>query len=637
MARNFVSQQIEDLSLNNVTKISQEELDVDLFTTHDLRQIIFFRTKKDFVNITFNILSKIFTFNKAYFLFLENNGMDQELEKLFTKSVDILSSVENQVKLVCLTIQKFCQNNPSQYNFKYCITAVCITLEAVEKIIQILLNIIENPREVINITNQISLQNSRLKFLQKEIVNSLKSDSQDIFYKPPTDKDWQLINSALQYDSSSFKGFKERYKDLVSTLMIAQVSYMECSQESKILKKTLLLIYNFISYKIKASKIKDNYPSTIGNLQNMKVKELITMMCITENKYLSPLVRISNPSIIINKVIYIPKLLKPLTIKKLEKSLSSKLQIKKISNETNYFEDKKMYIPSKHVSVRILSNESIYPLNISPLCLLRSIFGINQQKAKMEKILIHIHGGGFVGMSSEGHENYLRKWTIQCGFVTFSIDYRLAPTNTFPDNLDDIVQAYYWILNYCSEYFEILPKVVILTGDSAGGNLVLSLTYLTIRMGLRIPDGILLSYPALNLSLRSFTPSLLGSLDDFLMRYNILEICVNSYLRDTEIASCPYVSPCNIPDDDLKLFPLVRIMIGGKDPLRDECIKFVLRLIKNGVDVKGKIYRLMPHGFLNFDNFIGLKDTGICTNHAIEFFNDMITLIYFKSGRMNIL
>ncbi len=47
---------------------------------------------------------------------------------------------------------------------------------------------------------------------------------------------------------------------------------------------------------------------------------------------------------------------------------------------------------------------------------------------------------------------------------------------------------------------EVKLDKLILVGDSAGGNLALSLCYLAIENNVRIPDGICLIYPALNLS-----------------------------------------------------------------------------------------------------------------------------------------
>lgn len=37
---------------------------------------------------------------------------------------------------------------------------------------------------------------------------------------------------------------------------------------------------------------------------------------------------------------------------------------------------------------------------------------------------------------------------------------------------------------------------IILTGDSAGGNMAMAVTYRAIKLGLRKPDGIFLIYPA---------------------------------------------------------------------------------------------------------------------------------------------
>ena len=63
-------------------------------------------------------------------------------------------------------------------------------------------------------------------------------------------------------------------------------------------------------------------------------------------------------------------------------------------------------------------------------------------------IVVHIHGGGFVSMSSATHRVYLNRWVKDLNIVHFSIDYRLSPENKYPDGLDDVWQAYLWILNY---------------------------------------------------------------------------------------------------------------------------------------------------------------------------------------------
>lgn len=85
---------------------------------------------------------------------------------------------------------------------------------------------------------------------------------------------------------------------------------------------------------------------------------------------------------------------------------------------------------------------------------------------------------------------------------------------------------------YAEKQLGISPKLVYLAGDSAGGNITVAVTLKCIQNNFRIPDGILLGYPAMSLSLKRFTPSLLTALDDFILRYSFLSICIDSYVKD---------------------------------------------------------------------------------------------------------
>lgn len=76
-----------------------------------------------------------------------------------------------------------------------------------------------------------------------------------------------------------------------------------------------------------------------------------------------------------------------------------------------------------------------------------------------------------------------------------SIDYGLAPENTYPIGLDDCWQAYIWIVNHAESEFNIKIDKIILVGDSAGGNLVLGVTFLSILNNVRPPSALFLMYP----------------------------------------------------------------------------------------------------------------------------------------------
>ena len=244
---------------------------------------------------------------------------------------------------------------------------------------------------------------------------------------------------------------------------------------------------------------------------------------------------------------------------------------------------------------------------------------------KVDAIMIHIHGGGFVAMSSFSHQSYSRKWAKELGIPIFSIDYRLAPEYPYPAALNDVWQAYYWIVNNCQSHFGIRPEKIFIAGDSAGGNLTLALTMLAIEKHFRVPDLILPSYPALNLSMRNFSPSLILSLDDYILPSAFLMLCLDSYVKD----ACPeedyYLSPSICPDSVMKLMPPTRILIAGNDPLRDEIYKFSLRLLRNKVNIKVKEYISFPHGFLSFELPIGgIDECSKCNEQAIEYFKEFL-------------
>jgi hormone-sensitive lipase len=52
-----------------------------------------------------------------------------------------------------------------------------------------------------------------------------------------------------------------------------------------------------------------------------------------------------------------------------------------------------------------------------------------------------------------------------------------------------------------------------------------------------MPQGIVLVYPALNLNLNNYTPSLLTALNDMILPHTFLKLCARSYLKEQDL--CP--------------------------------------------------------------------------------------------------
>ena len=86
----------------------------------------------------------------------------------------------------------------------------------------------------------------------------------------------------------------------------------------------------------------------------------------------------------------------------------------------------------------------------------------------------------------------------------------------------------------------------------------MGLTLRAMQTGFRIPNGLMMGYPgiililssiALNLSLKSFTPSLLISVDDYALRFSLLVSCISSYVQTYDPTKDPYISPSLIKDE----------------------------------------------------------------------------------------
>lgn len=81
--------------------------------------------------------------------------------------------------------------------------------------------------------------------------------------------------------------------------------------------------------------------------------------------------------------------------------------------------------------------------------------------------VIHLHGGAWMMYS---------KWPVanvflaRAGFVTMSVDYRLAPTSLFPAQVHDVKTAVRWVRAHAAEY-GVDPTRIGVWGISAGGHL----------------------------------------------------------------------------------------------------------------------------------------------------------------------
>ncbi|TVY41614.1 Hormone-sensitive lipase [Lachnellula subtilissima] len=132
------------------------------------------------------------------------------------------------------------------------------------------------------------------------------------------------------------------------------------------------------------------------------------------------------------------------------------------------------------------------------------------------KIVLDIPGGGYIAMDPRCHDDKLFAWAGKTGLPVLSLDYKKAPEFPYPYALNECFDVYCTIVASKGRCIglsgEVSPKIVI-TGDSAGGNLATGTMLMIVESGttdtrsyqgegpLPIPDGLVLVYPALDMSI----------------------------------------------------------------------------------------------------------------------------------------
>jgi len=91
--------------------------------------------------------------------------------------------------------------------------------------------------------------------------------------------------------------------------------------------------------------------------------------------------------------------------------------------------------------IRIISN-----INLSLKKLFHGNYSLTlKEKERLKKVIFHVHGGGFISMSSSSHQSYLRKFCKSVDTLIFSIDYPLAPMSKYKQIIEIIFKSYIYI------------------------------------------------------------------------------------------------------------------------------------------------------------------------------------------------
>ena len=229
--------------------------------------------------------------------------------------------------------------------------------------------------------------------------------------------------------------------------------------------------------------------------------------------------------------------------------------------------------------------------------------------------LLHYHGGGWVAMSLDTHDDICRRMVRDVGCNVVSIDYRLAPEHKFPGAVDDAYAALRWVADN-AERVGADPARLGVMGDSAGGNLAV---VAALRAGL---DGgpalsaCVLAYPAVDANMGFASIDENG--DGYMLTKSLMAYFYDHYLEAGADRSDPYLSP--LYAEDLSTLPPTLVLTAQYDPLRDEGEAFARRLQRAGVPTTLERADGTIHGFMQFPHLIAQAHDGLA--HTAGFVKD---------------
>jgi acetyl esterase/lipase len=211
---------------------------------------------------------------------------------------------------------------------------------------------------------------------------------------------------------------------------------------------------------------------------------------------------------------------------------------------------------------------------------------------------LYIHGGAFMMGSPRSHRTLTTRFSAMTGGAVLAIDYRLMPEHPRRTGIEDCRSAYRWLLANGPEG-AAPAQAMFVAGDSAGGNLTLSLIAWARDTGLRAPDAAVALSPLTDATLASpsmrtnvHSDAMLGPLFGTLSRVPRWVMLWIGWLQTRINPSDAVVSPVR---GDLSRLPPVLVQASEVEMLHDDAQRYVNKARAAGSPVRLQTWNHMVH------------------------------------------
>ncbi len=205
----------------------------------------------------------------------------------------------------------------------------------------------------------------------------------------------------------------------------------------------------------------------------------------------------------------------------------------------------------------------------------REIVPAEIPEANRGRVLLHLHGGGFVLNPGAAGTTEAAYMAGIAGFRVFSVDYRMPPEDPFPAALEDAVAAYRELLKTYA------PGQIGVFGTSAGGGLTFSLLLKLKELGLPLPGAAVAGTPWADLTKTGDSFFTNAFVDNVLVQYDaMLKDAAELYASGRDLKD-PMLSPIY---GDLTGLPPVFLGTGTRDLFLSITVLMHKKLREAGVD-----------------------------------------------------
>lgn len=219
---------------------------------------------------------------------------------------------------------------------------------------------------------------------------------------------------------------------------------------------------------------------------------------------------------------------------------------------------------------------------------------IRPENAPQNKVVLYLHGGGYVLGGLESHQMLCSSLAKRAGLNLLLPEYRLAPEHPFPAALEDASQTYVWLLqqNY-------KPENIFIAGDSAGGGLVVATALHLRQNGILLPAAIICISPWVDLTFKGQSHQTQAN-TEVLLRADELQAWAQFYTASHSPTN-PLISPIYA---DLRGLPPLLIQVGSNEILLDDARKLAEKAQAEGVNVSLNIWPGMWHVWHSVGDFM---------------------------------